>query len=205
MSAVKKSVHRETTIAEAMSNPVLTVEVDESLWDAWQLLFVSGLRHLVVLNEDGVCLGVLSDRNILAEVSGDGPLIILWRQINNPLIWVLIGSGILAVALGKVTDGSVVLAVVVLNSIIGFYQEYRAGKAIEALRGMVPEFANALRDGTVAVVPVVDLVEDLDATLVEERPEADHLEAFHQVEELVVALTKNQPTKVEKETTGEDS
>lgn len=68
MSAVKKSVHRETTIAEAMSNPVLTVEVDESLWDAWQLLFVSGLRHLVVLNEDGVCLGVLSDRNILAEV-----------------------------------------------------------------------------------------------------------------------------------------
>ncbi len=97
-------------------------------------------------------------RNILAEVSGDGPLIILWRQFNNPLIWVLIGSGILAVALGKVTDGSVVLAVVVLNSIIGFYQEYRAGKAIEALRGMVPEFANALRDGTVAVVPVVDLV-----------------------------------------------
>ena len=51
-----------------MSNPVLTVEVDESLWDAWQLLFVSGLRHLVVINRDGACMGVLSDRNILAEV-----------------------------------------------------------------------------------------------------------------------------------------
>ena len=51
-----------------MSQPVLTIEVGESLWDAWQLLFVSGLRHLVVLDQDGSSLGVLSDRNILAEV-----------------------------------------------------------------------------------------------------------------------------------------
>jgi len=60
--------HRDVLIADVMSNPVLTVEVGESLWDAWQLLFVSGLRHLVVINEDGACMGVLSDRNILAEV-----------------------------------------------------------------------------------------------------------------------------------------
>ena len=55
-------------IGDLMSQPVLTVEVGESLWDAWQLLFVSGLRHLVVLDDDGSSLGVLSDRNILAEV-----------------------------------------------------------------------------------------------------------------------------------------
>ena len=58
----------DARVADLMSRPVLTVEVTESLWDAWQLLFVSGLRHLVVLNEDGTCLGVISDRNILAEV-----------------------------------------------------------------------------------------------------------------------------------------
>lgn len=68
MSAAEAFPQRETVIGDFMSNPVLTVEVGESLWDAWQLLFVSGLRHLVVLNEDGDCLGVLSDRNILAEV-----------------------------------------------------------------------------------------------------------------------------------------
>ena len=56
-----------TTVSDIMSRPVLTVEVGESLWDAWQLMFVSGLRHLVVLDPDGTCLGVLSDRNILAE------------------------------------------------------------------------------------------------------------------------------------------
>lgn len=58
----------EPVIADLVSQPLLTVEVDESLWDAWQLLFVSGLRHLVVLSADGETLGVLSDRGILAEV-----------------------------------------------------------------------------------------------------------------------------------------
>ena len=57
-----------TSVSDLMSRPVLTVETAESLWDAWQLLFVSGLRHLVVLDPDGSCLGVLSDRAILAEV-----------------------------------------------------------------------------------------------------------------------------------------
>jgi CBS domain-containing protein len=58
----------EVAVGDLMSRPVLTVEVGESLWDAWQLLFVSGLRHLVVVDANGASLGVLSDRNILAEV-----------------------------------------------------------------------------------------------------------------------------------------
>lgn len=55
-------------VQEVMSRQVLTIEVSETLWDAWQLLFVSGMRHLVVLDEDGTCVGVLSDRGILAEI-----------------------------------------------------------------------------------------------------------------------------------------
>lgn len=58
----------EASVADLMSRPVLTVEVGETLWDAWQLLFVSGLRHLVVIDGNGVSLGVLSDRTILADV-----------------------------------------------------------------------------------------------------------------------------------------
>ena len=61
-------ISQPVTVADIMSRPVLTVEVDETLWDAWQLLFVSGLRHLVVLDRDGSSMGVLSDRNVLAEV-----------------------------------------------------------------------------------------------------------------------------------------
>ena len=68
MTASHATGHADLTIADVMSKPVLTVEVDESLWDAWQLLFVSGLRHLVVIDANGHCVGVLSDRNILADV-----------------------------------------------------------------------------------------------------------------------------------------
>jgi Ca2+-transporting ATPase len=96
--------------------------------------------------------------NVLKKSSKDGPLQVLWRQINNPLIWVLIGAGLLAILMGKATDGLVVLAVVVVNTIIGFYQEYKAGKAIEALADMVPENVNAIRDGRKLTIPAADLV-----------------------------------------------
>lgn len=55
------------TLADVMSTPMLTIEVGESLWDAWQMLFVSGLRHIAVVNADGAFVGILSDRLILAN------------------------------------------------------------------------------------------------------------------------------------------
>jgi len=68
MSSAAVPQPADTVVADVMSRPVLTVEEGETLWDAWQLLFVSGLRHLVVLDANGASLGVLSDRSILAEV-----------------------------------------------------------------------------------------------------------------------------------------
>jgi magnesium-transporting ATPase (P-type) len=85
--------------------------------------------------------------NVLDRQSGEGPWTILWRQINTPLIWVLLASSALAFALGEHLDALVVLAVVVLNTLIGFVQEYRAGKEIEALVDLVPRRATVLRGG----------------------------------------------------------
>jgi Ca2+-transporting ATPase len=96
--------------------------------------------------------------NVLEQQSGESLLSLLWRQINSPLIWVLIGAASLAVALGKVTDGLVVLSVVVLNALIGFVQEWRASRAIASLAGMVPENAIVLREGRQRAVPVSELV-----------------------------------------------
>jgi magnesium-transporting ATPase (P-type) len=96
--------------------------------------------------------------NLIPRAGSEGPLRILFRQIHNPLIWVLIAAGVLAVLLGKPIDGAVVLGVVVANALFGFVQELRAGKAIEALAEMVPEEAIALRDATRVTVPAAELV-----------------------------------------------
>ncbi|MGH8783846.1 MAG: cation-translocating P-type ATPase [Cupriavidus necator] len=85
-------------------------------------------------------------------------LLILLRQLNNPLVYVLLAAATLAVLMGKVTDGFVVLAVVVLNTLIGFVQEFRASKAIDALTRMVPEHATVLREGQQTEIPTHDIV-----------------------------------------------
>ncbi|MFW5845762.1 MAG: cation-translocating P-type ATPase [Planctomycetota bacterium] len=96
--------------------------------------------------------------NILPAGKKEGPLVVLFRQINNPLIWVLIASSVLAVLLGKVVDGAVVLGVVVVNTLIGFVQELRAGTAIEALQQMVPLTATVTRNGAKRSLPAAELV-----------------------------------------------
>ncbi len=59
---------RAAVVGDVMSRQVLTVETSASLWEAWQVLFSSGRRHLVVLDGGRGVVGVLSDRNILVDV-----------------------------------------------------------------------------------------------------------------------------------------
>jgi Ca2+-transporting ATPase len=96
--------------------------------------------------------------NLIAMARPEGPLRLLLRQFNSPLLFVLLGAGGIALLLGKVTDGAVVLGVVVLNALMGFIQEHRAQRAITALGQMVPESATVRRDGRVAHVPAAEVV-----------------------------------------------
>lgn len=97
-------------------------------------------------------------KNSLSRTSGAGPWLIFWRQINNPIGWLLLASGTLAIALKKPSDAAVVFGAIGINAIIGFIQEYRAGKAIEALAAMIPEAATAIRGGRPIAVSADNLV-----------------------------------------------
>ncbi len=85
--------------------------------------------------------------NILMRQGGESAIKIFLRQFFNPLIYILLASTVLAFSLGKVTDGIVVFTVIMVNAIIGFIQEYQAGKTIEGLLKLVPENATVMRDG----------------------------------------------------------
>jgi len=82
----------------------------------------------------------------------------LLAQFANLLIYVLIGAAAVTVALGHWLDAVVILAVVAVNAAIGFVQEGKAEKALEAIRDMLAPMASVLRDGRRARVPAASLI-----------------------------------------------
>jgi calcium-translocating P-type ATPase len=96
--------------------------------------------------------------NRIAPARGEPAVAVLWRQLSSPLIVVLVVAGALALALGELTDGAVVLAVVAANAAIGFAQEWRAARAIEALASLVPERATVIREGEPRAVDAQSVV-----------------------------------------------
>lgn len=76
---------------------------------------------------------------------------LLWRrlfdQFNNILIYILLSAALITSLLQHWLDTSVILGVVILNAIIGLVQEGKAEKALEALKQMLPLYANVIRSG----------------------------------------------------------
>jgi Ca2+-transporting ATPase len=80
------------------------------------------------------------------------------HQLVDVMIVVLLAAAGVSVLIGEAKSASVILAIVVLNAVIGFVQEYRADKAMEALQKMAASHAQVLRDGQAQQVPTATLV-----------------------------------------------
>ncbi|MFD8496099.1 cation-translocating P-type ATPase [Amycolatopsis sp. NPDC059657] len=91
--------------------------------------------------------------NVLPSGRGTSALGRLLRQLRDPLIYVLLGSCAVTLTLGQLVDSGVILGVVVLNAVIGYLQESRAERALDALARMVPAEAMVLRDGVSRRIP----------------------------------------------------
>ncbi|MBE9636327.1 cation-transporting P-type ATPase [Salipiger mangrovisoli] len=96
--------------------------------------------------------------NQLPEPPARPPLQRLMRQFKNVLIYVLIGSAAVTAALQHWVDTGVILAVVLINGVIGFVQEGRAEDAMAAIRRMLAPRALVLRDGRRKSLDVAELV-----------------------------------------------
>ncbi len=102
-------------------------------------------------------------KNKLAEGKKDSLLKRFVDQLMDPMILILLAaaaiSGVLAVVEGEsMTDVIIILAVVIINAVLGVYQESKAEKAIEALQEMSAATSKVLRDGRVQIVHSEDLV-----------------------------------------------
>ncbi|MCC8404343.1 HAD-IC family P-type ATPase [Paraburkholderia sp. MMS20-SJTN17] len=96
--------------------------------------------------------------NRLPHGKKKGPVARFLAQLHNILIYVLLVAGFTKFMLGLWLDGSVILAVVILNSLLGFLQEGRAEKALDSIRNMLSAEARVLRGGAVRLIPADELV-----------------------------------------------
>lgn len=82
----------------------------------------------------------------------------LAAQFTDFMILVLVAAAVVAGIVGEPQDAIAILVIVVLNGVIGFAQEYRAEKAMAALRRMAAHKARVVREGEIHVIEAIDLV-----------------------------------------------
>lgn len=96
--------------------------------------------------------------NALAKDGAAGPLLMLVRQFTDLMIVVLLIAALVAGAIGEALDAVAILVIVVLNGIVGFVQEYRAERALEALQQMSAPHVKVVRASRRRLIAEADLV-----------------------------------------------
>ncbi|OFW58646.1 MAG: ATPase [Actinobacteria bacterium RBG_16_64_13] len=96
--------------------------------------------------------------NRLAEAGVKSAGRILAEQFASVLIVILVVAAVVSAVLGDYEDAAVIAAIVILNGVLGFRQEYRAEKTMSALRQLAAPIVKVRRDGEVREVPAEDLV-----------------------------------------------
>ena len=86
------------------------------------------------------------------------PILVFLRQFLSPLIYVLLAAVIVSVIVEHFIDATVIMGVLLLNAVIGFAQEKRAQRAMEALIQMAAPKARVRRDGSVKQIPAKEIV-----------------------------------------------
>jgi len=96
--------------------------------------------------------------NRLPEPPRRGPVARFFVQFHNILIYVLLGAAVVTALLRHWVDTAVILAVTIVNAILGLIQEGKAEKAMEAIRGMLAPRASVVRDGERRTISPDELV-----------------------------------------------
>ena len=96
--------------------------------------------------------------NVLRTQSGTPWWKITLRQFASTLILILIFAAAVAIFMGQLVDGIAILAIVFLNGCLGFFQEWKAERTLEALRSMLSHKAIVVRDGVETQIPVSEIV-----------------------------------------------
>lgn len=97
-------------------------------------------------------------RNELIDKGGKSPWLLLWEQVSNMMVLILIAAVVISALLGKSTEAIAIGAIVILFVLLGFFQEYRAEQAMAALKKLSVPIVRVRRDGRLLELPAQQLV-----------------------------------------------
>ncbi|PFH89455.1 calcium-translocating P-type ATPase, SERCA-type [Bacillus sp. AFS088145] len=96
--------------------------------------------------------------NELKESEKTSKLVLFLNQFNDFMVFVLLGATIISIFLKEVVDAVAIMAIVLINGILGYFQEAKAERSLEALKELAAPQVNVLRDGQFVKLPSRDLV-----------------------------------------------
>ena len=77
---------------------------------------------------------------------------IFLSQFNDFMVWVLLGATLVSGIMGDTADAVTIIIIVIVNAILGFIQEFRTEKSLEALKNLAAPTCKAYRDGSIKVI-----------------------------------------------------
>ncbi|TDE06920.1 cation-translocating P-type ATPase [Flavobacterium sandaracinum] len=130
----------------------------------WHLLPLSEIILLLNTTPSGLNSIIASERlkeygqNQIEDSKKKSIFKMILSQLSDFMILILIAAAIISGIVGDLTDTIIILAIIIINAVVGFIQEFRAEKAMEALKKMAANLARILREGKMMDVPASDLV-----------------------------------------------
>ena len=131
---------------------------------AWHTLSPQEILDHLKVRENGLTTGEVAERlvkygpNQLTEAPRPGFLALLWGQLNNFIVILLIVASIISAFLGEWIDASAIMTIVILNAVLGIVQEGRAEESLAALKKLAAPEAHVLRNGRRLTISSRDLV-----------------------------------------------
>ena len=132
--------------------------------EPWHALSAEEVLDHLKVRENGLTSVEVAQRQVhyghnqLTEAPRPGFMKLLWEQFNNFIVMLLVVAAVVSAFLGEWIDASAIMAIVVLNAILGIIQERRAEEALAALKKLAAPEARVLRDGHHVTVSSRDLV-----------------------------------------------
>jgi len=137
---------------------------DTSVQPSWHALDVTEVFAELGVGPEGLTSEDAQRRlreygaNRLRPEAARGPVGRFLNQFNNMLVYVLVAAGVITALLQHWIDSSVIFGVVLINAVIGFVQEGKAERALEAIRSLLSLNATVSRDGHRTMIPATDIV-----------------------------------------------